>query len=65
MRRSLEAAGGEVRTGCEVRRIVVSGERTAGVVLADGEEINAGRRVLDDLGRTLGRAPRIRLPSVR
>ena len=42
MRRSLEAAGGEVRTECEVRRILVRGERAAGVVLADGEEIGAG-----------------------
>ena len=42
MRRSLEAAGGEVRTECEVRRIVVRAERAAGVVLADGEEIGAG-----------------------
>ena len=42
MRRSLEAAGGEVRTECEVRRILVRAERAAGVVLADGEEIEAG-----------------------
>ena len=42
MRRSLEAAGGEVRTECEVRRIVVRAERAAGVVLAGGEEIEAG-----------------------
>ena len=42
MRRSLEAAGGEVRTECEVRRIPVRAERAAGVVLADGEEIEAG-----------------------
>ena len=41
MRRSLEAAGGEVRTGCDVRRILVRGERAAGVVLADGEEIES------------------------
>ena len=42
MRGSLEAAGGEVRTECEVRRIVVREERACGVVLADGEEIGAG-----------------------
>ena len=42
MRGSLEAAGGEVRTECEVRRIVVREERACGVVLADGEEIEAG-----------------------
>ena len=41
MRASLEAAGGEARTGCEVRRILVDGERARGVVLADGEEIGA------------------------
>ena len=33
---------GEVRTECEVGRILVTGERAAGVVLADGEEIGAG-----------------------
>lgn len=42
MRRSFEAAGGEVRTECEVRRILVAGGRVAGVALADGEEIRAG-----------------------
>ena len=42
MRRSFEAAGGEVRTECEVRRVLVTGGRVAGVVLADGEEIGAG-----------------------
>ena len=41
MHRALEAAGGTVRTECEVRRILVDGERAAGVVLADGEEIRA------------------------
>ena len=42
MRGSLEAAGGEVRTDCEVRGILVAGERVSGVVLANGEEIAAG-----------------------
>ena len=42
MRRSFEAAGGEVRTECEVSRILVTGERATGVVLADEEEIGAG-----------------------
>ena len=41
MRSSLEAAGGEVRTVCEVRGIHIAGDRVAGVVLADGEEIGA------------------------
>ena len=41
MRLSIEAAGGEVRTECEVTRILVSEGRAAGVVLADGEEIGA------------------------
>ena len=41
MRRSFEAAGGEVRTECEVSRILVAGGRAAGVALADGEEIGA------------------------
>ena len=42
MRGSLEAAGGEVRTECEVRGILVAGERVTGVALANGEEIAAG-----------------------
>jgi phytoene dehydrogenase-like protein len=39
------AAGAEIRTGARVERVVVEGDRVAGVVLEGGEEIRA-RRVL-------------------
>ncbi|MEX0824352.1 MAG: NAD(P)/FAD-dependent oxidoreductase [Woeseia sp.] len=39
---SFRAAGGEVRTGAEVMRIRVSGNRATGVELASGEIIRAG-----------------------
>ncbi len=38
---SLTRAGGEVRTGCEVRRIIVEGNRARGVVTMEGEHIPA------------------------
>lgn len=41
--RSLEAAGGAVRVGRGVERILVEGGRTTGVVLEGGEEIRASR----------------------
>lgn len=40
---SFQAAGGTVRTGSGVRRILVSGGRTTGVELDDGEVIRATR----------------------
>ena len=40
---SLQASGGSVRTSAGVEKILVRGERSVGVVLADGEEIHAGR----------------------
>lgn len=43
---AIEAAGGEVRTGAEVKRIVVSGGRATGVELADGQHIAATRGVI-------------------
>lgn len=38
-----QAAGAEIRTGAEVRHILLRGGQTAGVVLADGTEIAADR----------------------
>lgn len=40
--RSFEAAGGTIRTGNGVGRILVSGGKASGVVLEDGEEIQGG-----------------------
>jgi phytoene dehydrogenase-like protein len=37
----LEAHGGELRTRCEVRRILIEGGRAAGVELADGTSVRA------------------------
>ena len=39
---SFQSLGGEVRTGAEVQQITVKGRKATGVVLASGEEINAG-----------------------
>ena len=39
-------AGGTVRTGAHVERIVVSGGKAVGVGLADGETVGAGRAVV-------------------
>jgi phytoene dehydrogenase-like protein len=44
----LERHGGRLRLGAQVTRIAVRGGRASGVVLADGEEIRAGRAVLAD-----------------
>ena len=41
LERALRAAGGEVRTGALVTRIIVEDERARGVVLQDGSEIRA------------------------
>jgi phytoene dehydrogenase-like protein len=38
--------GGELRTGAEVERVLVSGGRTSGVRLADGEIVSASRAVI-------------------
>lgn len=45
MARATEAAGVTIRCGAPVGRIMVEGMRAAGVVLASGEEIRAGRIV--------------------
>lgn len=41
LQRAVVAAGGEIRTGVDVARILVRDERVRGVVLADGTEIAA------------------------
>src|SRR5690606_7662328 len=45
---SLQAAGGEVRTGHGVEKILVRGGRAVGVVLANGDEVR-GRRVISNM----------------
>lgn len=50
---SLLAAGGEVRTGAGVEKILVSGGRAVGVVLANGDELRGARIVSNmDVKRT-------------
>lgn len=51
---SLRAAGGEIRTGAAVERVLVTGGRAVGVALADGSEVKA-RRVISnmDVKRTM------------
>jgi phytoene dehydrogenase-like protein len=45
LRRAIEAGGGTIRTGCEVKEIVTRGGRASAVRLADGETIEANRLV--------------------
>ena len=45
----LRSRGGEIRLGCEVASVDVSGGRASGVRLADGQRIAAGRAVLADV----------------
>ncbi|MEZ5773398.1 MAG: NAD(P)/FAD-dependent oxidoreductase [Hyphomicrobiaceae bacterium] len=50
---ALEAAGGEIRTGAGVSRVLIRNNRTMGVVLESGEEIRAKRVVSNlDVKRT-------------
>ncbi|HET7670693.1 MAG TPA: NAD(P)/FAD-dependent oxidoreductase, partial [Burkholderiales bacterium] len=49
LRRALEAAGGKVRTGAEVKRIVVRGNRATGVELADGTRLDAAKAVVTNV----------------
>ena len=59
------ARGAVIRTGAEVREVLVRDGRATGVVLADGEEI-AGRVVLsnaDPVRTYLGLVPRRELPD--
>lgn len=46
MIRTIEGAGGSLRLGARVTKIVVQGGRAAAVVLADGQEIRASRAIL-------------------
>ena len=45
----LISAGGQIRRGCPVERIVITGNVATGVVLAGGETIGARRAVLADV----------------
>jgi phytoene dehydrogenase-like protein len=47
--RALAAAGGEIRTGATVTKIVVREGRATAVRLADGEEIEAGRLIASNV----------------
>ncbi len=49
MRRALEGAGGEVRTGAEVKRVLVSGNRASGVELTDGTRVQAAKAVITNV----------------
>lgn len=63
--KSLQAAGGAVRVGTGVERILVEGGRTTGVVLEGGEEIRAARVISSmDAKRTfLGHMEERHLPG--
>jgi phytoene dehydrogenase-like protein len=45
LRRAIEAGGGTIRTGCEVKEIVTRGGRASAVRLASGETIEANRLI--------------------
>ncbi|MFN0114193.1 MAG: phytoene desaturase family protein [Paracoccaceae bacterium] len=62
---SLKAAGGEIRAGSGVKRILVAGGRTTGVELENGEVIGAARVVSNmDVKRTfLSHVEETALPS--
>jgi phytoene dehydrogenase-like protein len=49
LRRAVLAHGGAVRTGCEVTRIVMSGQRATGVELEGGEKLHAAKAVITNL----------------
>lgn len=49
LRRSLEANGGAVRTGVDVKRILLRGNRALGVETQDGERIEAARAVITNV----------------
>jgi phytoene dehydrogenase-like protein len=49
LRRALEAAGGAVQTGTEVKRILLRGNRTTGVETADGRRLEAAKAVITNV----------------
>jgi phytoene dehydrogenase-like protein len=49
LRRALEAAGGVVQTGAEVKRILVRGKRATGVETRDGQRLEAARAVITNV----------------
>jgi phytoene dehydrogenase-like protein len=49
LRSVLEKSGGVVRTGAEVKRILLAGKRARGVELADGTEVQAARAVITNV----------------
>jgi phytoene dehydrogenase-like protein len=49
MRRVVEGAGGVVKTGLSVRRILVNGNQAVGVELADGSRIDAAKAVITNV----------------
>ncbi|HEX9183397.1 MAG TPA: NAD(P)/FAD-dependent oxidoreductase [Burkholderiales bacterium] len=49
LRRALEAAGGAVQTGTEVKRILLRGNRATGVETADGRRLDAAKAVITNV----------------
>lgn len=49
LQRALEAHGGAVRTGAEVKRVLLRGNRAIGVEFADGERIEAAKAVITNV----------------
>lgn len=49
LRRALEAAGGAVQTGTEVKRILLRGNRATGVETADGRRLEAAKAVITNV----------------
>ena len=49
LRRVVQGAGGTVRTGCGVQRIVLRGKRAAGVELEDGTRLDAAKAVITNV----------------
>ena len=49
LRRALEAHGGVVQTGTEVKRILLSGNRAVGVELQDGRKFEAAKAVVTNV----------------
>ena len=60
----LTEAGGELRLGAEVTRVVVEGGRASAVELAGGERIDAGRAVIANLTPTILHGRLLDAPSL-